>query len=665
MSLTSRLKTLIAHSIAKTDAMIGVNTDGRLVACHEDGDEFELGAVELPTASVAGQLVVWDGVEWTASSIDATAADSIDPARVDNAVLQGGAVSNSWTATPQVDSIGAGVAADPSYAALLQSSDDTSATYSLQAQNASGYVGLYVNGEGLVAFGGGPTAHRVWSAYESSGTGVLSANAASGAIISSVAGGLTLRSSGAETSVAIDAPVAGGTILSRVGTGYTEVHTVSESGVTVSNNLAAGTALDANVTALLQAADDTSGKYSLLARNASGYYHLYVGGNGEVKFGGSAAANAVWAASESSGSAVLSESTASGAVIQSTTGNMQVRTLGTATAVLIDAVSTGGEIYSRVGPGPTTIHTVAEAGVTVSNYLGVGVTAASPVRLSVVGSASTTGTYQFGSTNSNGYQHFFVGDDGVIGFGGSAAANAALYAWEDAGDSIIESQGAGAAYFKCGSSGTDVQVSTATTSGTATLRATGSSGTAFMQAGSSTPGYIAVHATANASLFSTTGSHGSGVKVLSWGNYDTRPTTNPTAAGIFWSERGALCERNPDGVKTFRNKDSVAHTDGAATVVCSVTLPDVDGYYVARGEVAGGTATGSDTMAAAVLAVVKVDSSTAAVSAVETTNIGGTGYVATIDSSGLAVRITVEAASGQYSVGTLTLTGMDLDITPA
>lgn len=44
MGFRSQLQTLLAHSFARTDAAIGVReSDGKIIACHDGGDEFELG----------------------------------------------------------------------------------------------------------------------------------------------------------------------------------------------------------------------------------------------------------------------------------------------------------------------------------------------------------------------------------------------------------------------------------------------------------------------------------------------------------------------------------------------------------------------------------------------------------------------------------------------
>lgn len=110
-----------------------------------------------------------------------------------------------------------------------------------------------------------------------------------------------------------------------------------------------------------------------------------------------------------------------------------------------------------------------------------------------------------------------------------------------------------------------------------------------------------------------------------------------------------------------------AHTDGTQQAVATITLPNVEGYYDCEGSVSFGTAAASGKGRAKAGGCVMVNDGAASVGAQgEYHNVGGTGYVAAITTSGLTVSISLTAANGVRSVGRITCeAGVELAITPA
>ena len=106
----------------------------------------------------------------------------------------------------------------------------------------------------------------------------------------------------------------------------------------------------------------------------------------------------------------------------------------------------------------------------------------------------------------------------------------------------------------------------------------------------------------------------------------------------------------------------VAHTDGTATVVASVTMPSTEGYYVVRAFAAGGKSAITDKFALAVVGCAIVNNGGAGIGeSVPTTS--GTGYTAAITASGLTLSLSVTAANGVYSTGFIeVLDGVELDL---
>lgn len=573
-----------------------------------------------------------------------------------------------WTDVVRHTRMGVGGADDANIRLRVTGAGATSSTYQYVGYNSAGYWSLLVADDGVVGFGGSATTDGVWRAFDAAGYAVLASANANGVYFHASVGDAYLRASATGKAVYLDAPTATGTVVSRVGTGYTAIQTVNATGVLVSNTLAVNQGQDPNIAAQFGSPDDTSATRGLRVTNDSTtFIYLDVYGDGGVAFGGSATAGAQWLAYETSGYGYMQVGSANGLVLQADVGDVNLQAPTAGRAIRLDAPNVGGTVVSRIGTGYTAIQTVSIDGVQVTR-LGANVAPTSTTAVLAKGATSAGGAYQFGSSNSNGFEHFFVGNDGVCGFGGSAAANASLYAWEDSGDSILEGQGAGSSYFRAGSGGANVQLSTSSTSGIAYVRASGSSGKVLMHAGTSTPGYFAVHADRNASMFSDgVASYGGGAGVLATANATTAAVIGNTAPTVLvtFARAGNPCEYNPTSVSTLRDKRAAAHTSSSATTVCSITLPNVDGYYVVRGEVGGGTATGTNNMAAAVLGIAKVDSGVASVSSTETHNIGGTGYTASLATSGLDLLLQVTAANGQTSVGTLEATGYAVTITPA
>jgi len=110
----------------------------------------------------------------------------------------------------------------------------------------------------------------------------------------------------------------------------------------------------------------------------------------------------------------------------------------------------------------------------------------------------------------------------------------------------------------------------------------------------------------------------------------------------------------------------VSHSDGSATVVATLTLPDQEGHYHVVARVAGGNAAKSSKFAMTVLGMIQIDGSATEIGAQsETDNIGASGYSAALSVSGLTVRLEVTAASGVRSVAFLEGFGVEMALTAA
>lgn len=107
-------------------------------------------------------------------------------------------------------------------------------------------------------------------------------------------------------------------------------------------------------------------------------------------------------------------------------------------------------------------------------------------------------------------------------------------------------------------------------------------------------------------------------------------------------------------------------TDGNATVVATLTLPNVEGHYHVFARVAGGNAGKSSKLAITLHAYVDIDGGAAEVTgSAELGNVGGSGYTAAITVSGLAVRVAITAANGIRAVALLEIIGVEMALTAA
>lgn len=119
---------------------------------------------------------------------------------------------------------------------------------------------------------------------------------------------------------------------------------------------------------------------------------------------------------------------------------------------------------------------------------------------------------------------------------------------------------------------------------------------------------------------------------------------------------------------TRRAWGQVAHTDGNATTVAQITPPTaVDGYYFVRADLVTGGSNATTGVVGTVRGRVYVDGGTVAVTDIsfDKTDGGGSGYDATLDVSGTAVRCRVTAANNRRSVATIELFGVEQAITLA
>jgi hypothetical protein len=282
--------------------------------------------------------------------------------------------------------VGVGTSPDANVAGLFQAADDTSGKYSLYARNASGYLGLYVRGDGAVVFGGGASTAAVFEAYESGGYAYI--DTARRTLIRASSGSLLLQATGASQSVVLDAPTAGGSILFRIGASYTAIQTVDAAGVTVSNNLGIRTSIDANVSLYTVAPDSTSSTRSLRATNSGSYVHLDVYGHGYVDFAGDATTSAVFRARYDSGNTLgiiemIKASTH--AYWINSQGNVGLQAAGASGVAHIIASGTNGIVRAQIGASYTT---KLELGATASDFIALGTSPASAgaVRLTYQGS---------------------------------------------------------------------------------------------------------------------------------------------------------------------------------------------------------------------------------------------------------------------------------------
>lgn len=111
----------------------------------------------------------------------------------------------------------------------------------------------------------------------------------------------------------------------------------------------------------------------------------------------------------------------------------------------------------------------------------------------------------------------------------------------------------------------------------------------------------------------------------------------------------------------------VAHTDGTATVVASLTLPTShDGIYHVIGRVVCSSNTGTGMCVGTLTGMVMVDGGAAILQVEEPLqDVGATGYTLALTESGGAIRVSVTAANGVRSVALIEAFGVEMALTLA